>query len=99
MRRWRALALVPPLALAACGPVPVDRAEDACFAQLGPAPGLRGTAAMGVGSDGLLTDIDVEFTASTSQGRDPAEVYEACVYRRSGQLPRRPLYDRPDWRG
>ena len=29
---------------------------------------------MGVGSDGLLTDIDVEFTASTSQGRDPAEI-------------------------
>ena len=98
MRPWRALALVLPLAVAACGPIPVDRAEEACFEQIGPAPGVRGTAAMGVGSDGLITDIDVEFTASNSRG-DPAAAYEACVYRKSGQLPRRPLYDRPDWRG
>jgi hypothetical protein len=99
MRTGPALALVLPLAAMACGPIPVDRAEAACFEALGPETGLRGQAAMGVSNDGLVTDLDLAFTFASYQGRDPAEVYDACVYRKSGQLPRRPLYDRPDWKG
>jgi hypothetical protein len=99
MRAWAALALVLPLALVACAPIPVDRAEDACFedARLAAAP--RGFVGLGAGSEGVSGKLSVTVTSDYLQGRDPAQVYESCVFRKSGQMPRRPLYDRPDWKG
>ena len=99
MRAGPALALALPLAAMACGPIPVEQAEAACFRELGPPTGLRGRAAMGVSNEGPVTDFDLTFDLASYQGRDPAEVYDACVYRKSGRLPTRPLYDRPDWKG
>jgi len=99
MRIVPAIALCAPLAGAACGPVSVEQAERACFEQVRQSRPLSGTAAIGISNDGFINDIDVQMNLSSNQGRDPAEVYASCVYRRSGQLPRRPLYDRPDWRG
>ena len=59
---------------------------------------LTGTN-IGVGSEGLRGELELTVTSDFVQGRDPAEVYNSCVYRKSGQMPRQPLYARPDWRG
>ena len=99
MRAGRALVLVLPLAFAACGPIPVDRAEEACFEDARLAAGPRGFVGLGAGSGGVSGKFSITVTSDYIQGRDPAEVYEACVFNKSGQLPRRPLYDRPDWKG
>ena len=86
-------------AVAACGPVPVDQAEEQCFTPALQARNpLTGTT-IGMGSDGLTGELELTVTSDFVQGRDPAEVYNSCVYRKSGQMPRQPLYARPDWRG
>jgi hypothetical protein len=96
MRRW----LILPLFLAACGPMSVQQAERECLdrAQLAAKPAakvkigatsggkVRGGASLSVSTDYLL-------------GRDPNAIFETCVVSKSGQLPTRPLYDRPDWKG
>jgi hypothetical protein len=96
-----ALALLAlPLALAACGPVPVERAEAMCYdrARLAAAP--RGEVGFGIGSDGrTASNIKLEVSSDYISGRDPSAVYDSCVYQKSGQPPRLPLYMRPDWRG
>ena len=82
-----------------CGPVPVDQAEDQCFTPALQARNpLTGTN-VGLGSEGLTGELELTVTSDFVQGRDPAEVYNACVFRKSGQFPRQPLYARPDWRG
>jgi len=95
------VALVPVLlALAACGPVPVAQAERDCFerARLDAAP--RGEVGFGVGSDGSAGgNVSISVSSDFLTGRDPSQVYDSCVYQKSGQPPSRPLYSRPDWRG
>jgi hypothetical protein len=84
-------------AAAACGPVPVDQAEEQCFTPALQARNpLTGT---NIGVDGPTGELELTVTSDFVQGRDPAAVYNACVYRKSGQMPRQPLYARPDWRG
>jgi hypothetical protein len=88
------------LALAACGPVSVAQAERECFetARLAAAP--RGEIGVGVTSTGEVSPrFRLEVSSDYFQGRDPSALYDACVFRKSGQPPRRPLYDRPDWKG
>lgn len=89
--------------LAACGPVPVEQAERSCLgdAQLAQRP--RGEVAMGIesGSSGTrpVGRFEVAVSSDYIMGRDPSEVFSRCVMRRSGQMPSRPLYDQPGWRG
>ncbi len=85
--------------LAACGPVSVENAESQCFERARLAESPRGRVAVGVGTGGLKSDVEVEITSDFIQGRDPSQVYETCVVQKSGQLPRVPLYLRPDWPG
>ena len=88
------------LPLSACGPVSVERAEAMCYdrARLAAAP--RGEIGIGVNSKGdTASRIKVEVSSDYISGRDPSAVYDACVYQKSGQPPRLPLYMRPDWRG
>ena len=93
-------ALVLVLALAACGPVSVQQAERECFAQARLAAAPRGEVGVGMNSAGQTAGhFKLEISSEYVMGRDPSAVYDACVYRRSGQPPSRPLYDRPDWRG
>lgn len=99
MRGRVALPLVLPLALLACGPVPLPEAERACFEQARLAAAPRGHVEIGAGTGGLSGEVELRVSSAYLQGRDPAAVYEACVVRKSGQMPRRPLYDRPDWKG
>ncbi|MCC0063026.1 MAG: hypothetical protein H6895_02925 [Defluviimonas sp.] len=92
-------ALVSTASLAACGPIPVARAETECFDQARLAAGPRGLVGVGVGSGGATTRVKVAVSTDWLQGKDPAALYDACVYRKSGQPPRQPLYTRPDWKG
>ncbi len=94
--RW----LVPLLLLAACGPIPLQDAERACLRRAELAERPRGHVALGTGTLGTLTSVEVNASTDYFMGRDPAAVYNACVYQKSGgEMPSRPLYDRPDWRG
>lgn len=94
--RW----LAPLLLLAACGPVPVELAERQCIRRAELAERPRGHVGIGATSHGgTYTDLEISASSDYFMGRDPAAVYNACVYQKSGEMPSRPLYDRPDWRG
>ena len=85
--------------LAACGPMSVERAEDACFERARLAAGPRGMIAAGAGSGGAKAKMKLELSSDYVLGRDPSALYDACVYQKSGQPPRQPLYTRRDWKG
>lgn len=91
------------LGLAACGPVPVDRAEQICLddARLAAAP--RGEIALGTSSgsrgSGIVGQFEMEISTDYIRQRDPSDVFNRCVLRKSGQLPSRVLADQPGWRG
>jgi hypothetical protein len=92
--------LVLPLILAACGPMTVQQAEKQCFERARLAQQPRGEVRIGANSDGkAVGGLDITVSSDFVLGRDPAAVYETCVVSKSGQLPTRPLYDRPDWKG
>ncbi|WP_112311640.1 hypothetical protein [Pseudogemmobacter bohemicus] len=82
------------LLVAACGPVPVHRAEELCLQAAREAKGPTGTAAIGIvsGPSGTRPRSDLELNISSDwlMGRDPAAVYETCVVSKSGQVPTRP---------
>lgn len=96
----RAAFALPALALAAaCAPMSVERAEEACFDRARLAAHPRGLVAVGAGSGGARTKVKLSASTDWLQGRDPAALYASCVYQKSGQYPRRPLYDLPGWKG
>ena len=67
-------------------------------ARLAAAP--RGTVGFGMSSNGSrAAGVSLSISSDYLQGRDPAAVYDSCVYQKSGQPPQRPLYSRPDWTG
>lgn len=89
--------------LAACGPVPVHQAERDCLEDARAATGPRGEIAVGVGSNGRTVrpvgSVELSISSDYVMGRDPSDVFNRCVMRRSGQMPTRPLYDQPGWKG
>ncbi|MBM3615587.1 MAG: hypothetical protein FJX28_09190 [Alphaproteobacteria bacterium] len=92
------LVALPPLA--ACGPLPVDQAELLCVERANEARRPRGEIALGVGSGGKAVGaLDVTVSTDFLLGRDPAQVFDACVKARSGQVPTRPLDAQPGWVG
>ncbi|MDO9641322.1 MAG: hypothetical protein Q7J44_22580 [Pseudotabrizicola sp.] len=98
MRRVLVLGL--PLVLLACGPVPLPQAERECFQRARLAQQPRGEVAAGIGTGGRVGGrIKLEVTSDYVMGRDPAAVYDSCVYQKSGQAPSRPLYSFPEWKG
>ena len=87
------------LPLAACGPVTRDQAERECFARARLAQQPRGEVGLGIDSTGRTRGtFEINISSDYIQGRDPAALYDACVYQKSGQMPSQPLYTRPDWR-
>ena len=61
--------------------------------------GAGGEIRAGLGSDGEAAGgFDIAVSSDFLMGRDPAQVYDSCVYQQSGQLPSQPLYSRSDWR-
>lgn len=103
--RAGSLVLVGLLAvLTACGPVPVDQAERTCLrdAELAERPRTNVALGVGTGFDGDTRgfgSVSVDLSGDYLMGRDPSQVYDRCVQRRSGQPPRRPLYEQPGWTG
>ncbi len=85
--------------MAGRGPVPVDQAEQDCFRQAQLASHPRGYVYFGSGTGGAKARADLTISSDYLTGQDPAKIYDSCVYQESGQPPRRPLYDRPDWKG
>jgi hypothetical protein len=79
--------------------MPVERAELACLRRAELAAHPRGEIGLGIGSDGPRGTLDIEISSDFIAGRDPSEVFAACVYQKSGLLPTRPLYSRTDWKG
>ena len=98
-RPWAYGVVAAGLALAGCGPVPVEVAERQCLAQTRAAAPVSGEAVMGITSEGLRSGVDLTFNLGSGAIRDPAAAYDACVYRKSGRMPTRPLYARTDWKG
>ena len=87
------------LLLSACGPVSLPQAERACFERARLAQQPRGTVGVGVNSAGKTAGLlELEVSTDFLQGRDPAAVYDQCVYQKSGMSPSQPLYSRPDWK-
>ena len=87
------------LLLASCGPVSHPQAERACFERARLAQQPRGTVGVGVNSNGKTSGLlDLQVSTDYLQGRDPAAVYDQCVYQKSGLPPSQPLYSRPDWK-
>ncbi|GLK62607.1 MULTISPECIES: hypothetical protein [Paracoccus] len=93
--------LVPALlGLAACAtaPIPVEQAERACLSAALDARAPRTEVGFGVGSHGVRGGyVKVGMSSDYIMGRDPSEIFNQCVLRRSGQMPTRPLYDQPGW--
>jgi len=80
--------------LAGCGPIPLAQAESVCAERFAAAAPVSGTAKAGVSSNGgTVSGFEVEFAPSVSFG-DPSAAYTACVVRKSGEYPTRPLYQR-----
>lgn len=94
--------MIGPLALAACAPMTLVDAERVCLSDARAAAGPEGAVRVGVGSGGRhgthsYTGFEMSISSDYIMGRDPSEVYAACVQRRAGQPPSRPLYDQPAW--
>ncbi|MCY1126220.1 hypothetical protein OU426_05075 [Frigidibacter sp. RF13] len=85
--------------LAACGPMTIAQAERECFQRARLAAAPRGSVGVGVASNGqAAAKLSLSISSDYIQGRDPAAVYDSCVYQKAGQPPRQPLYARTDWK-
>ncbi len=91
------------LGLAACALAPVRisvaEAERLCMVQALDARAPRTEVGLGIGSHGYRGGfVRVDLSSDQILGRDPSQVFNECVRRRSGQQPTRPLYQQPGWR-
>lgn len=89
----RALAPILLLPLAACdvGPVSPERAAQICEEQAQAAQGPTGGVTIGANSNsGPSAGIEIGISSDLLAGRDPLEVYEECVFDRTGAAPIRP---------
>ncbi|MBD3763845.1 MAG: hypothetical protein IE927_03680 [Rhodobacterales bacterium] len=86
-------AALPPLAalaLVACGPVSVEMAEAQCLDRARLAEGPQVDVTLSVGSGGTRTGLAVGVSTDYLAGRDPAAVYDRCIWQLTGQPPRLP---------
>lgn len=78
------------ITLGACAAnlVSVEEAMDDCMETARAATTPTGTAAISVNSRGKVgTSLTIGISTDYIAGRDPDEVYERCVVRRSGSKP------------
>lgn len=88
------------LGLAACGPMPVERAERICLERARLAQQPRGQVEVGASTGGgARFEGEINVSSDFLRGRDPSAVFDACVHKNSGRFPTRPLYSRTDWKG
>lgn len=89
----RTLCIIPVLALAACDLPPPDpaRVADACEERARAAQGPTGQFTVGTNNrSGGFANASVGITSDFLRGLDPVQVYERCVFERTGELPIRP---------
>lgn len=86
MRRFAPLLVL----LAACGPVSPELAARQCEERARAASGPVREIGIGVGNRGVDGYVELGVTSDYLQGRDPREVYETCVFEKTGQGPVRP---------
>lgn len=89
IRRTALTLLAWPLACAPPAPMPLDRAEELCLERARLAAGPRAEFRIGTGSRGRSREASITLSNDLLRGRDPAEVYRACVIEKSGQPPQR----------
>ena len=78
--------------IASCGPVNPELAAQRCEERARAAQSPTGEIAFGVNSNsGAFTNAKIGVSSDFLQGRDPAQVYDACVLQLTGELPIRPL--------
>lgn len=93
MTRFRVIWVGLALGVAACTPplLSPERAADICEDQARAAQGPTGNVTVGANtSDGPFSSVSIGLSSDFLTGRDPLEVYEQCVFQRSGQPPVRP---------
>jgi len=79
------------LTLAACGQVSPERAADICEERARDAQGPTGGVTIGTNSNtGGFASVEIGVSSDFIAGRDPVEVYENCVFDRTGMAPIRP---------
>jgi len=92
----RAALLLAPLALIACGPVPLAQAERDCLIRARAAEKPTVEVAIGVNNRGeVLTGGTFGISTDLIAGRDPSAVFIECVKSQSGQFPTRSYRDFP----
>jgi hypothetical protein len=89
----RAMAVLAlPLAVSACAPVTVETAERQCYTQYASSAPISGEGRMGATTDGAYTKMKLQLNLGATVQGDASAAYDACVYRKSGRMPTRPLY-------
>lgn len=85
--------------MSACGPMSLEKAEQACVSDAQLAQHPRGSVAFGMGSGGQ-TGVAISLGVSSDylMHRDPDDVFAACVKQRAGQAPTRPFSAMPESR-
>lgn len=79
------------LSVAACGQISPERAAEICEERARDAQGPTGGVTLGTNSrTGGFASVEIGVTTDFIAGRDPVEVYEECVFDRTGMAPIRP---------
>ena len=89
----RLLAPLVLLGLSACDlpPVTPERAADICEERARAAQSPTGGVTVGANSEtGAFSRFEIGISSDLLAGRDPLEVYEECVFDRTGEAPIRP---------
>jgi hypothetical protein len=87
------------LTLSACGPMPVDVAMQQCVEPARLAQHPRGSVGITADNHGNIgTSMTIGISSDYLQGRDPDQVFAACVRQRSGQDPLYPFSSMPESR-
>ena len=99
LRAALAGALALAVLLAGCAPISRAQAEAICFERARLAAAPRGTISLGASTAGPYAAASISISSDYLSGADPAQLYDTCVFEKSGQMPAQPLYDRRDWKG
>jgi hypothetical protein len=77
----------------------LEQAERSCISDAQLAQHPRGEVAFGMGSGGRSgASISLGISSDYLQGRNPDDVFAACVHQRAGQAPTRPFSAMPESR-
>lgn len=88
----RYAALISCVVMGACAvPLSPERAAEICEERARDAQGPTGSVTLGTNSrTGGFGRVEIGVTSDFISGRDPIEVYEECVFDRTGAAPIRP---------